>query len=64
MKAKNFGKSLSKAEMKRIQGGKLPGCATHGYNGNAYSQGCCTGLYQCATTNTCLAPGECVCTDC
>jgi len=60
----NLGKQLSKKEMKAIQGGKYPGCAQHGQNGIAYQYGCCTGLYQCAATNTCLNPGECPCPDC
>jgi bacteriocin-like protein len=60
----NLGKPLSKKEMKEVQGGKLPGCAMHGQNGVAYSQGCCTGLFQCASTKTCLNPGECPCPDC
>ncbi|MEP6612365.1 MAG: hypothetical protein ABJA76_10785 [Mucilaginibacter sp.] len=50
--------------MRAVQGGKLPGCAMHGQNGVAYSLGCCTGLFQCAATKTCLNPGECPCPTC
>lgn len=55
----NLGKSLSREEMKQIQGGKYPGCATQGENGNSYSQGCCTGLIQCTVSNQCEVPGTC-----
>ena len=51
MKAKNFGKPLSKSEMKKIQGGKYPGCAQVGQAGIAYQYGCCTGLLPCGGTN-------------
>jgi hypothetical protein len=33
--------------MSEAECGKLQGCATHGQNGVAYSQGCCTGSFQC-----------------
>jgi|CryBogDrversion2_7_1035282.scaffolds.fasta_scaffold42199_1 lactobin A/cerein 7B family class IIb bacteriocin len=46
MKA-NFGKPLTKKEMKNIQGGKYPGCAMVGQAGVAYANGCCTGLIAC-----------------
>ncbi|MCR8561750.1 hypothetical protein KXD93_29105 [Mucilaginibacter sp. BJC16-A38] len=55
----NLGKPLSKSEMKAVQGGKFPGCAVQGQNGNAYSLGCCTGLAQCpGTTHTCEPPTD------
>ncbi|WP_428331749.1 class IIb bacteriocin, lactobin A/cerein 7B family [Mucilaginibacter sp.] len=54
----NFGKPLTKKEMKEIQGGKLPGCGSLGQNGVSYSQGCCTGLSQCPGTHLCEYPSN------
>jgi len=54
----NLGKPLTKQELKKIQGGKLPGCATIGENGIAYSQGCCVNLSECPTTHLCEPPGS------
>jgi len=61
----NLGKSLTKKEMKEVQGGKLPGCAAQGQNGNSYSLGCCTGLIKCTVNNLCEPAGGCPpCTNC
>ncbi len=57
----NFGKQLSKKEMKNIQGGKYPGCAAYDQPGVAYSQGCCPGLMACGGPKglLCLTIAEC-----
>lgn len=55
----NLGKPLSKNEMKAVMGGKFPGCAAQGQNGEAYSQGCCTGLSECpGSTHKCEPPSD------
>ncbi|WP_259066202.1 hypothetical protein HDF24_22540 [Mucilaginibacter sp. X4EP1] len=65
----NLGTSLSRAEMKQIQGGKYPGCATINEVAVAYTDGCCTGLSACGTSPLnhdlyCVPPNQCVCQDC
>jgi len=57
----NFGTPLTKKEMKKIQGGKYPGCAAYGQAGVAYQYGCCTGLYACGGPNglLCINVADC-----
>ena len=47
--------------MKKIQGGKYPGCAAYGQAGVAYQYGCCTGLYACGgpTGLLCINVADC-----